>query len=35
MEVRGQTTDTVQTLTGQEPRSFAQFARDHAGLFRP
>jgi uncharacterized protein YbjT (DUF2867 family) len=24
-----QTTDTVQALTGREPRSFAQFARDH------
>ncbi len=29
-----QTTDTVRTLTGREPRTFAQFARDHAGLFQ-
>jgi uncharacterized protein YbjT (DUF2867 family) len=27
------TTDTVRALTGSEPRTFAQFARDHAGLF--
>lgn len=27
------TTDTVQTLTGREPRSFADFAREHAPLF--
>lgn len=29
-----QTTDTVRALTGREQRTFAQFARDHAGLFR-
>jgi uncharacterized protein YbjT (DUF2867 family) len=29
----GQTTDTVRVLTGREPRSFAEFARDHAPLF--
>jgi uncharacterized protein YbjT (DUF2867 family) len=28
------TTDTVRVLTGREPRSFAEFAREHAGLFR-
>ena len=28
------TTDTVRLLTGREPRSFAEFAREHAGLFR-
>ena len=28
-----QTTDTVRALTGREPRSFAEFARDHARLF--
>jgi uncharacterized protein YbjT (DUF2867 family) len=28
------TTDTVRALTRSEPRTFAQFARDHAGLFR-
>jgi uncharacterized protein YbjT (DUF2867 family) len=33
--VQEQTTDTVGTLTGREPRSFAQFARDHAARFRP
>jgi uncharacterized protein YbjT (DUF2867 family) len=27
------TTDTVRALTGREPRGFAEFARDHAGLF--
>jgi uncharacterized protein YbjT (DUF2867 family) len=27
------TTDTVQAVTGSEPRSFAQFARDHAEAF--
>jgi uncharacterized protein YbjT (DUF2867 family) len=27
-------TDTVRTLTGREPRSFSEFARDHAVLFR-
>lgn len=26
-------TDGVRALTGREPRSFAQFARDHAGIF--
>jgi uncharacterized protein YbjT (DUF2867 family) len=30
-----QTTDTVRVLTGREPRSFADFARDHAHLFAP
>ena len=29
-----QTTDTVRILTGREPRTFAQFAREHAGLFQ-
>ncbi len=28
------TTDTVHALTGREPRTFAEFARDHAGIFR-
>jgi uncharacterized protein YbjT (DUF2867 family) len=28
-----QTTDTVRMLTGREPRSFADFARDRAGAF--
>jgi hypothetical protein len=28
------TTDTVRTLSGREPRTFAQFAREHAGLFQ-
>ena len=28
------TTDAVRALTGREPRGFAGFARDHAGLFR-
>lgn len=28
-----QTTDAVRALTGREPRSFAEFARDHARLF--
>ena len=28
-----ETTDTVHALTGRAPRSFAEFARDHAGLF--
>jgi uncharacterized protein YbjT (DUF2867 family) len=28
-----ETTDTVRVLTGREPRSFAEFARDHARLF--
>ena len=27
------TTDTVRALTGREPRSFGQFARDHAAMF--
>jgi hypothetical protein len=27
------TTDTVRVLTGREPRTFAAFARDHAGAF--
>jgi uncharacterized protein YbjT (DUF2867 family) len=29
-----QITDTVRAMTGREPRTFAEFARDHAGLFR-
>ena len=29
-----QTTDTVRTLTGRKPRSFAEFAHEHAGLFQ-
>ena len=28
-----QTTDTVRSLTGRDPHSFAEFARDHARLF--
>jgi uncharacterized protein YbjT (DUF2867 family) len=28
-------TDTVEALTGAQPRSFADFARDHAHLFEP
>jgi uncharacterized protein YbjT (DUF2867 family) len=28
-----ETTDTVRVLTGREPRSFVQFARDHADVF--
>ena len=28
-----QTTDTVRELTGRPPRSFAEFARDHAAIF--
>jgi uncharacterized protein YbjT (DUF2867 family) len=36
-ELRGgiaaQTTDTVRTLTGREPRGFAEFARDHRTVF--
>jgi hypothetical protein len=27
-------TDTVETVTGKPPRSFEQFAREHAALFR-
>lgn len=30
-----QPTDAVRTLTGREPRTFGQFARDHVALFRP
>jgi uncharacterized protein YbjT (DUF2867 family) len=33
--VYNQISDTVRTLTGLEPRSFAQFAHDHANFFRP
>jgi uncharacterized protein YbjT (DUF2867 family) len=33
--VAGQVTDTVEALTGARPRSFADFARDHAHLFTP
>ena len=29
------TTGTVQSITGREPRSFAEFAREHARLFAP
>ena len=29
-----QITDTVRTMTGRDSRTFAEFARDHAGLFR-
>jgi uncharacterized protein YbjT (DUF2867 family) len=29
-----QTTDMVRTLSGCEPRTFAQFAHEHAGLFQ-
>ena len=28
------TTDTARALTGREPRTFARFVQDHAGLFR-
>ncbi len=28
------TTDTVRALTGRAPRTFAEFARDHAALFQ-
>ena len=30
-----ETSDAVRVLTGREPRSFAEFARDHAGAFVP
>ena len=30
-----QTTDTVWSLTGRDPYSFADFAQDHASLFTP
>jgi len=30
-----ETTDCVRVLTGREPRSFAEFARDHAAAFAP
>jgi uncharacterized protein YbjT (DUF2867 family) len=33
--VAAQVTDTVEALTGTSPRSFADFARDHAHLFAP
>jgi uncharacterized protein YbjT (DUF2867 family) len=33
--VAGQVTDTVEALTGAPPRSFADFARDHAHLLAP
>jgi uncharacterized protein YbjT (DUF2867 family) len=33
--VAARVTDTVETLTGSRPRSFAAFARDHAHLFQP
>ena len=32
--IQDRTTDKVRALTGREPRSFARFARDHAGLFQ-
>lgn len=28
-------TDTVRVITGREPRSFADFARDHSATFAP
>ena len=30
----GAVTDTVQKVTGERPRSYLQFARDHAADFR-
>jgi uncharacterized protein YbjT (DUF2867 family) len=30
-----ETTDTVRVITGRDPRSFAEFARDHAEAFAP
>jgi uncharacterized protein YbjT (DUF2867 family) len=33
--VVAQPTDTVREVTGREPRPFAAWAREHAGLFRP
>jgi hypothetical protein len=27
--------DTVRRILGRDPRSFAEFARDHADIFRP
>lgn len=33
--VAERTTDAVESLAGRPPRSFAEFARDHAGLFEP
>jgi uncharacterized protein YbjT (DUF2867 family) len=33
--IAAEVTDTVLRLTGREPRSFADFAREHAGLFAP
>ncbi len=33
--VAERTTSTVKSLTGRPPRSFAEFARDHAPLFAP
>ena len=33
--VAARVTDTVEALTGASPRSFAEFARDHAHLFAP
>jgi uncharacterized protein YbjT (DUF2867 family) len=30
----GNTTDTVRSLTGRDPRGFGEFARDHAEFFR-
>jgi len=32
--VQAETTDTVRALTGRTPRSFADFARDYASVFR-
>ncbi len=31
---QNRTTGTVRALTGRDPRTFAEFARDHAGVFR-
>jgi uncharacterized protein YbjT (DUF2867 family) len=31
----GQPTSTVRDVTGRQPRTFAEWARDHAALFRP
>jgi uncharacterized protein YbjT (DUF2867 family) len=30
-----ETTDTVRVITGREPRTFAEFARDHSAAFAP
>ena len=31
---QGETTDTVRTITGRAPRTFAAFAREYASVFR-